>query len=401
MKILYVNTLYPPDVAGGAELSLSMLAGGQRANGHEVLVATTTGGPAVIEEVVADVPVIRLPLDNYYWPPRPDPRPDALRRLAWHARDIDNRSMAKALAGVVQRFDPDVISFHNLIGFSAAAWRVAKQFDKPAVQVLHDYYNLCPKSQLFRNDRHCETRCGECSVFRIGRAKASNQVSAVVGASQAVLDMHLRRGLFAEVTARRVINNARNYAAAPSRTYPQRAKTFGFIGTVGPWKGITQVLDAVQRLDAEPGIEGIRFLVAGGGDEGYLSALRERYASDRIEFLGKVKPQDFFQRIDVSVVPSLWHDPLPGVVFESMIFGVPVIGARRGGIPEMVSHGVNGLLFEPDVAGDLESCMRRLMAEPGLLDKYGECARHASAHYSNPGRVIDAYYQLYEEIVGE
>ena len=399
MKILYVNSLYPPDIAGGAELSLAMLAGGQHANGHDVLVAATTGATEVIEECVAGVPVIRLPLDNLYWPPAPDPKPDALRRLVFHARDIDNRGMAEALASVVRRFDPDVISFHNLIGFSASAWRVASELGKPSVQVLHDYYNLCPKSQLFRADRNCETPCKQCSVFRVGRARASNQVSAVVGASQAVLDAHLRNGLFAEVAARRVINNARHYPAAPRREYPALAKTFGFIGTVAPWKGITLVLDAFERLRREPGMEGLRFVVAGGGEADYLAELRARYASPAIEFVGKVKPADFFATIDASIVPSLWHDPLPGVVFESMIFGVPVIGARRGGIPEMIAHEVDGLLFEPLAEAELDACMRLLASVPQLLGEYGDRAQRASAHYSDTSRVINAYHQLYEEVI--
>ena len=398
MKILYVNALYPPHVGGGAELSLAMLAGGQHANGHEVMVATTTGEREAVEDRVAGIPVVRLPLANVYWQ-HTEKNPGTLRKISWHARDVDNSSMAEALEAVARRFDPDVISFHNLAGFSAAAWRVANVLRKPAVQVLHDYYNLCPRSQMFRNERNCAAPCGQCSAFRIGRAKASNQVDAVVGASHAVLDAHLRNGLFAEVTTRAVINNARNYTAPLRSTYLARARTFGFIGTVAPWKGVGLVLEAFERLRAEPGMSEIRLLIGGDGEAGYVSSLKARFASTQIEFLGKVDPQTFFQQLDVSIVPSLWHDPLPGVVFESMIFGVPVIGARRGGIPEMITDGVDGLLFEPDTAGDLEGCMRRLASEPGLLREFGESAHAASAHYSDTRRVIDAYYQLYEELV--
>ncbi|APW37499.1 hypothetical protein RD110_10100 [Rhodoferax koreense] len=398
MKILYVNTLFPPDVGGGAELSLAMLAAGQMVKGNEVLVAATTDRNEVVDEVIADVPVVRLPLHNIYWP-HSEKGPSTLRRLAWHARDIDNSAMAESLTGVVQKFNPDVISFHNLAGFSASAWRVAKQLEKPAVQVLHDYYNLCPRSQLFRNERNCETPCQQCSIFRIGRAKASNQVDAVVGASQAVLDAHLRNGLFANVQARRVINNARDYATPGRATYPATAQTFGFIGTVAPWKGVGLVLEAFSQLQTKPGMQATRIVIAGGGEESYLNELKTRYASEQVVFLGKVKPDEFFEQVDVSVVPSLWHDPLPGVVFESMIFGVPVIGSRRGGIPEMISNDGNGLLFEPDQAGDLEAAMHKLASTPGLLARYGNQAHRDSARYSDTGRVIDAYYRLYEEII--
>lgn len=398
MRILYVNALYPPDIGGGAELSLAMLAKGQVANGHDVLVVATTGGSKIVKEDVDGVSVVRLPIANIYWP-LAEAHPGVLRRLTWHARDMNNRSMANALHGVAQKFNPDVISFHNLAGLSAAAWRIARDLGRPSIQVLHDYYHLCPRSQLFRNDQNCRSPCGQCGAFRIGRARASNQVDAVVGASKSVLDAHLRNGLFERVGIRKVINNARAYKAALREDYPEVARTFGFIGTVAPWKGVGLLLEEFRKLQVSSGVEGrVRLLVAGGGEGGYLADLRAEFESSQIEFLGKVRPDQFFQQIDVSIVPSLWHDPLPGVVFESMIFGTPVIGARRGGIPEMIQDEIDGLLFEPDIRDDLGNCMRRIATEPGLLAYFGQNAQRASAHYADTGRVIDEYYQLYRTV---
>jgi glycosyltransferase involved in cell wall biosynthesis len=70
--------------------------------------------------------------------------------------------------------------------------------------------------------------------------------------------------------------------------------------------------------------------------------------------MGKVEPKYFFEKVDVTIVPSIWYENLPGVVFESFAFGIPVIGSNIGGIPEMITEGINGMLFDPYKEGDLE-----------------------------------------------
>jgi glycosyltransferase involved in cell wall biosynthesis len=399
MKVLFVNKLYAPDIGGGAELTLADLAVGVQAAGHEVLVATTTAGDRAVDDDVAGVAVTRLPLRNVYWHHGAE-RHGAFQRMRWHARDAHNAAMGSALGEVIRRFDPDVISFHNLAGFSGAAWDAASARRTPAIQVLHDYYHLCPRSQLFRDGRNCDAPCRSCSVFRRGRATQSNGLQAVVGVSHAVLDAHVRNGLFAEVGLRRVINNARPIEGMAARDDPGVARTFGFIGTVAEWKGIGQLLEAFCAVAAEADVPPLRLLVAGDGDPAYVDALRTRYASDRIEFLGRMKPASFYERIDVSVVPSIWHDPLPGVVFESMLFGVPVIGARRGGIPEMVTDRLNGLLYEPDAAGALAACLRELATSEGLVGVLGRQARAGSGRFADMGRLVSEHMAVYDVVAG-
>ena len=399
MKIMLVNKLYAPDIGGGAELTLADLSAGVQARGHEVMVVTTTSGDAVVEEEVAGVRVTRVPLRNIYWH-HGGARHGALQRMIWHARDSHNAAMGDALGKVIARFHPDVVSFHNLAGFSTTAWDAAFAQRRPTVQVLHDYYNLCPRSQLFRDGKNCDRPCTSCSVFRRGRAEQSKGLGAVVGVSHAVLDAHVRNGLFADVGVRRVINNARPFGGATARDYPATAATFGFIGTVAEWKGIRQLLDAFRSVAAEPGMPALRLLVAGDGEPAYVDELRATYASDGVEFLGRVKQTEFFERIDVSIVPSIWHDPLPGVVFESLLFGVPVIGARRGGIPEMVVDRRNGLLYDPDEPGALATCIREMAVGAGLLRAYGEQARTGSDHFADMGRVISEHLAVYDEVAG-
>jgi len=396
MRILFVNKLYAPDVAGGAEITLANLAAGMQARGHEVRVATTTAQTHNVDEDVAGIQVTRVPLRNIFWH-HGGARHGALKRMLWHARDRNNAAMGSSLRKVIEEFDPDVIAFHNISGFSSAAWKVAFDLGKPAVQVLHDYYNLCPKSQMFRAGKNCESPCTQCKLFRSGRAELSNGLKAVIGVSHHVLNTHVENGLFSTVPVRKVVNNAWPVVMPASRAYGDTATTFGFIGALAEWKGVRRLLEAFQRVAKQPGVGPVKLLLAGTGEPAYEAELRATYGSDRIEFLGRVSPESFYRRIDVSVVPSLWNDPLPSVVFESLLSGVAVIGARRGGIPEMVQDGVNGLLYDPDLPTALEQCMLRLATEPGLARSFGQQAKSGSTHFADMERVVLEHLAVCEE----
>jgi len=129
-----------------------------------------------------------------------------------------------------------------------------------------------------------------------------------------------------------------------------------------------------------------------------VEPLRQRYAHAPVRFLGRVAPRDFYPHIDVMVVPSIWNDTFPGVVFEALAFGKPVIGSRRGGIPEMIREGENGLLFEPDTPGDLIAALRHLAADADLRHRMGEAARRSAQPFLDRDRWIAQYQALYQSI---
>jgi glycosyltransferase involved in cell wall biosynthesis len=405
MRVLFVNKLYAPDIGGGAEIVLGNLARGMQSRGHRVCVVTTTPKNHEVIEQVDAIDVVRKPLKNFYWH-HSTIRRSAPMRFLWHLRDAHNEAMGRALDEAITAFDPDVIQFHNLSGWSATAWKVAFARRIPAVQVLHDYYHACPKSQLFKNDQNCVGRCRSCTFLRIGRSALSNRLSAVIGVSRAVIEAHLERGLFDRVPARHVIHNAWAKQEPIQRSSKSSLTTFGFIGTLAGWKGIRLLLDTFQRVSRQSGAAPpMRLLVAGRGEDGYEAQLRAEFASDRIEFLGRVAPESLYSRIDVCVVPSLWNDPLPSVVFESLLFGVPVIGSRRGGIPEMINDGVNGLLFDPDAQDtqdtqySLASCLRRLAGSPDTIAALGSGALQSSFKYADLDRVVDAHIAVCAEAI--
>ena len=106
MKVLYVNSLYPPDVGGGAEVALAAMVQGFRRRGQQVAVLSTHAGGGVLRELVDGVPVYRMANRNIYpfFPPQARP---AWQRSLWHAIDSANRALNNRLDSI--NHNPDDI----------------------------------------------------------------------------------------------------------------------------------------------------------------------------------------------------------------------------------------------------------------------------------------------------
>jgi glycosyltransferase involved in cell wall biosynthesis len=76
-----------------------------------------------------------------------------------------------------------------------------------------------------------------------------------------------------------------------------------------------------------------------------------------------------FQKIDVLVVPSLWPENSPLVIHEAFLTRTPVIASRIGGISEIVTDGVNGLLFNPGDVNELKEKMQYLIDNPDIIER--------------------------------
>jgi glycosyltransferase involved in cell wall biosynthesis len=246
---------------------------------------------------------------------------------------------------------------------------------------------------MFSAGKNCQRQCWECRPFAAPRRRLSRRVDAVVGISDFVLDRHRRFGYFPDARLRTVIHNP--YVApddaAPSRPQPSPPLRLGFLGRLSPMKGIDRLLEAVSHLDDPPVV-----YVGGTGEDAYVRSLRDAHERPTTHFLGFVAPTAFFGKIDVLVVPSVWHEPFGRVVIESFAHGVPVIAARRGGLPEIVEEGKTGWTFDPDDEGSLRRCIKRVRAAPDRLVEAGKSARARARDFSLD-RHVRQYASVYEE----
>ena len=142
----------------------------------------------------------------------------------------------------------------------------------------------------------------------------------------------------------------------------------GFVGTLAWHKGVHVLLEAVQGLSPD------RFELVIYGDPAlspsYVAALRERGRDMPVRFPGAFDHEharEIYADLDVLVVPSLWFENSPLVIHEAFMAGVPVVGARQGGIPELVTHDRNGMLYDPSSSAELAGILQSLIDEPDRL----------------------------------
>ncbi len=173
------------------------------------------------------------------------------------------------------------------------------------------------------------------------------------------------------------------------------------IGQVGELhdahKGQLLTLEVARQLiRTHPGVS---FRLLGQGRDEAL--LRQEAATlANVEFSGWIdNVANVYAAMDVLVYPSR-YEGLGSAILEAMSFGVPVVAAAVGGIPEIVTDGVNGLLFEAGNTSQFGDRLRSLLDDEPLRLRLGAGAREQAARYSAAAMARD-YRAIYEEIAGE
>jgi glycosyltransferase involved in cell wall biosynthesis len=178
----------------------------------------------------------------------------------------------------------------------------------------------------------------------------------------------------------------------------------GIVGRIAPWKGQAVAIRAFARAFPHGGE---RMVVVGaplfGHDEvSYTESLRaltwELGIAERVEFRGfRDDVAGELDKIDILVHASTTPEPFGQVVVEGMAAGRPVVAADAGGPAEVITHGVDGVLYRPGDIDGLAQVMEHLAADPSLRSRLGAAARRRAADFT-PERaaeqVMDAYWQV-------
>jgi glycosyltransferase involved in cell wall biosynthesis len=385
LKVVIVSGVYYPNIFGGTERAAQRLAEGLVARGHDVSVAALTWRKPREVANVNGVRVHYLPLKNVYFPGRPMDR-SAATKLLWRILDTYNPIMSAALGRVFDIERPDVVNMHNIGGFSPLAWREARARRLPLVNTTHGLDLLCPFF-LSRDGATCQSHCTMCRMYALPRVRMSRDVNVLTGVSRYLIDEYERHGAFPNAK-KMVIYNASPSVSALSRPSCESVVRFGFLGRLHASKGIELLVREHQRLkDART-----ELVVAGSGRPEYERSLKP-LANGSVRWLGHVDPQELFRQIDVLVVPSVLNDSAPMAILEALAHGLPVIGSRRGGIPELLGADT-GWLFDPDEPGALAAAMQGALDSRENLTPMGRRAQERAQQFCIE-RMIEGYLQAY------
>lgn len=422
MKVLLTVHQFFPEFSAGTEVLTLSVANALRACGHEVVILT--GYPAL--DALADedrtdqylyegIPVYRF--QHSYVP------------MGGQTSKIeigfDNHLAADFFARLLGEFKPDVVHFFHLNRLGSGLIEKAVAAGVPAFYTPTDFWSVCPTAQLLRcGGRACagpSPDAGNCAIHfaanilgdrvgklitavpdvlsdylvRIARSPRVPSVSfveelraldgrlernvnrlnllhGIFAPNKMIEDLLLRHGVRKDILCRSPYGIKLDLAVVPrERKGRNRPLRLGFIGTLASHKGCHVLLQALQGFSSDD----ISLSIYGKETDfpEYVARLHAlTHGNAGVEFCGTFPNDEIFRifgELDVLVVPSVWNENTPLVIYSAQAAGCPVVASDVPGIAEAVAHGVDGLLFEPGSSIELESTLRRLLDCPALLEE--------------------------------
>ncbi len=341
-----------------------------------------------------------------------------VRRLKAALDVIYNVEAKRRMRDLLSREHPDIAHLHNIYHqLSPSVIDALAGQGVPVVQTLHDYKIICPGYLLMTQGQLCE-RCRGGRYWNAVqyRCLLDSTGASLVGFLEATF--HRLRGTYGKV----------KLFIAPSRFMREKVIEFGierdrvvhlpyflpleeyeprygssnyfvYSGRLSREKGLMTLLQAL-RLGAADGME---CLILGDGP---LRESLEKQAAEwdlhNVRFLGhqpRDRLKDLVAGAAFTVVPSEWYENLPFAVIESLALGTPVVGARIGGIPEMVLEGRTGVTFAPGSPQALVDAIDRLRTTAGYPESLGREARRFAEAMFDPSGHLQKLMGIYEEAI--
>lgn len=287
----------------------------------------------------------------------------------------------RKLARLLDAERPDVCHAHNIYHhISPSILSLLREREIPVVVTLHDLKIACPAYNMLAPDGICE-RCRGGRLYNVvvHRCIKGTRALSAIAFAEAVL--HRALGTYAKCVGR---------FAVPSRFYIEKLCQWGWPRSI--FSHVPNFIDANRyrpqftpgvsllyfgRLSREKGLATLiravaasrsRLSIAGTGPQlAQLRVLAEELRAD-VSFLGYLAGDTLHQAIRSAraiVLPSEWYENAPMSVLEAYAMGKPIVGARIGGVPELIQEGVTGLGF---ASGDVDALAAVLQDISGMAD---------------------------------
>ena len=293
-----------------------------------------------------------------------------------------------AVSEALERFRPDLVHVVNPAVLGLGGIWLAKTRNLPLVASYHTH--------LPKYLEHYGMGMLEPLLWELLKA-AHNQAELNLCTSTAMVDELAAKGIEHTALWQRGVDTElfRPELANPA----MRARLHGGHSDTG------NLLLYIGRLSAEKQIERIRpvlealpqarlALVGDGPHRQQLERLFEGTATTFVGYLAGDALASAYASGDAFVFPSS-TETLGLVLLEAMAAGCPVVGANRGGIPDIVSDGINGCLYDPDQPASLVTAVQRLLGDGDTRAKLREAARLEAERWGWAGATaqLRAYYR--------
>ena len=444
LRILVTTHQFFPESRAGVEIVTLGLARELKTRGHEPFILAakrTVPHSDLLPGEAEDYEFEGTPVRRIGRPEEGLTRPYEL--------NYRNNAMAEKTREYVREVAPDLVHVMHLQGLSASVLPVCEEFGLPTVFTAADFWAVCPVVDLKRHDGVlCEgpdvSHCVRCIASRSTDPRLRKAARLVPGAVTGAAGLASRTPLsrfsfplrqieavgerpayirdrmgsvdrilaYTHLTRDLLLANGigggkirvssygidtSHVAHVPAERRPSATLRVGFVGTMAPHKGPDVLVRAFATLppemDATLSLHG-----SDRGYEAYAMELRDLAGNDpRISFPGPFSREDLagvLVDLDVLVVPSLWYENAPGVIFEAFAAGMPVIATDLGGMSEFVKPGENGLLFALGDSKDLADQLGTLIEDRGLLGRL----RAGIEPVKTVGEYADELIDLYSDL---
>jgi glycosyltransferase involved in cell wall biosynthesis len=177
------------------------------------------------------------------------------------------------------------------------------------------------------------------------------------------------------------------------------APVVGTVGSLVDHKGHRYLIDAAPLvLERFPSAE---FVIVGEGKlrRDLERRIREKKLERKIHLAGYRRDMEtFLSSFDVFALSSHLEGLCTSVI-DAMLFRLPIVGTRTGGVPDLVRDGETGLLVEPKDPGALARAIVRLLANQELGSRLGTAARKRALGYFTSGAMVEGTLQAYRRIL--
>ena len=347
-----------------------------------------------------------------------------LRLKRDHLFDIDIANCGTDITNLPEFKEADVIHLHwiNQGMLSLKDIRKILQSGKRVVWTMHDIWPATAICHLTMDCRHFETQCQNCRLLpgggsnndlsaRIWRKKQQmlkGQRIKIVTCSQWLGDEAKKSALLNRQYITTIPNSIDTHRYRPSDKQkarqllglPQEGRIILFASqrVTNPYKGMQYLIDACKLMASQhPDCCSHTSVAILGGHAEEIA--------DKLPFpthaLGYVNDEQrivaAYNAADVFVLPSL-SENLPNTIMEAMACGVPCVGFRVGGIPEMIDHQQNGYVANFRDAADLAKGIHYVLDEANQQTLSNNCLQKVARNYSQQS-VAKKYIEVYDKIL--
>lgn len=314
-------------------------------------------------------------------------------------RPFGTSEVKKKFTALLDDFKPDVVHLNNIHSqLSPVIAEIAHKKGAHVVWTIHDCKLVCPRYDCERNNQRCEECFSDLkNCLKYNCMKGSKLASYIAYYEakmwnptrlMACTDRFIAPSEYMKQTMVRGHYDANKIQALCNfidvkkveNANFQKLDYYCFLGAIRAIKGVKTLCKAASQLP-------YRLVLIGSGE--LLETLREQYKDCKnIEFVGQKKWTELRPIIEharFSVLPSECAENNPLSVIEAQSLGTPVLGAERGGIPELIDIGISGMTF---TSGDVDDLKDKIQQMWDTSFDYEGIAKNAVAKYSS-----DAYYE--------